>query len=1001
MSFEPEFIEKINLIVNEFLESEHWKESGPIREEKHEKYVQWVNPQAIESMDDEEFVEKFKEYYSDSGGGRQWLPPFYKGKLAEDPRLKEVILYLLDENIDIEERFRDVVENGRPYHIQDFGRALATAILMTFNRDEYTLFNNKVEDGLGALKIELPFSSRDHVGTQYKKLLEKMTQIIEITEPKINFEILDGLLHWVFKVDEGKNTVSSILGDSVENNEKDDTTNDVNYWIEKTIVRGRNDRENGPLALGNALWSPQLDRGGSQYYEIMKEPKPGDVVYHFTDNTALTDASIVNEPYDDEFKVPLGTDWDYNNDGQTPGYMISLRDHLNLENPIHRDSIFKEKAEQALKIREKYSGLFYNRVLNLNQGSYLTRAPYELIELLNDISIEKTGEPLPYFEKIAIPQIYTTNKQSEHIPLLDEESYQKIHDLLENKRQIILYGPPGTGKTWVAKNYVNDYLSKNPPRIKKKVFEPIEISDISGFSDESFKFLQELAKNNRKVWFDENIDRFRAHIDHPLRAITGEVGRYVAELNSDFETTPDSHHTISRINRNTFGRQDIGTYYPYMWSAFFRKSVGDKRKDVQLFITIFQTGLRFGLGFGTHQEAKNLQQKFISNIKSNPSEFLDIIDTLGSGFDFHWAEDGKTNSMKIRNAIELEKWLVKDDLSITKTLTSSTLPKTGREQAVTIIETLRTLYPLYLFATTDNPWDIYDEYQAGYDNEEETVDLKQFWEFITFHQSYSYEEFIEGIRPQLTERTEGEPIYKIQPGIFKTLCEKARQDKQNTYFLIIDEINRGNISKIFGELITLLENDKRLGPENVEQENTIEAKLPYSKENFTVPWNLMIIGTMNTADKSIALVDVALRRRFGFIEMLPDIDKVEPIRINDQTIDLPQILTTINQKIEILFDRDHQIGHSYLMKLGETPSIIEVRNVFYNEIFPLIQEYFYGDWTKIRVILGDFVETIRTYDQAQEITREASRGIYKIKELHGDQFIQALNKLTSEEEYLE
>jgi 5-methylcytosine-specific restriction endonuclease McrBC GTP-binding regulatory subunit McrB len=278
-------------------------------------------------------------------------------------------------------------------------------------------------------------------------------------------------------------------------------------------------------------------------------------------------------------------------------------------------------------------------------------------------------------------------------------------------------------------------------------------------------------------------------------------------------------------------------------------------------------------------------------------------------------------------------------------------------------------------------------------------------QYVTFHQSYSYEEFVEGIRPEL--KPEGEPKYCLYPGIFKNICDAALKDKENTYFLVIDEINRGNISKIFGELITLLEKDKRLGPGNMEQENTMRAQLPYLKERpaFVVPWNLYVIGTMNTADKSIALVDVALRRRFGFFEVIPDPSKVKLIEVYGITVRLPEILRFLNMKISILIDKDHQIGHSYLMNIDKDASgnttnnpetlVENLKFAFYNEIFPLIQEYFYNDWEKIQRFLGpNFIEVTKNMDQAQEIIEDANQGIYEIKHLNGKEFVVALNGLT-------
>jgi hypothetical protein len=224
-----------------------------------------------------------------------------------------------------------------------------------------------------------------------------------------------------------------------------------------------------------------------------------------------------------------------------------------------------------------------------------------------------------------------------------------------------------------------------------------------------------------------------------------------------------------------------------------------------------------------------------------------------------------------------------------------------------------------------------------------------FIEFITFHQSYSYEEFIEGIRPNLDD--ENNLSYSLEPGVFKRISDKAKSDIENNYVIIIDEINRGNISKIFGELITLIEPSKRLFSDNI-KEHPKQVTLPYSKKLFGVPNNLYILGTMNTADKSIALLDSALRRRFSFTEMLPN-SKIVGENITIEGIDVKQLFETINSRIEFLIDKDHMIGHSYFLKIKDNQTIESLALIFKNEVIPLLTEYFYGDFEKIQLVLGE------------------------------------------------
>lgn len=271
-----------------------------------------------------------------------------------------------------------------------------------------------------------------------------------------------------------------------------------------------------------------------------------------------------------------------------------------------------------------------------------------------------------------------------------------------------------------------------------------------------------------------------------------------------------------------------------------------------------------------------------------------------------------------------------------------------------------------------------DEYDAG----PPSAEYIKRYSFVTFHQSYGYEEFVEGLRPVLDGDTEtGEIHYEIRGGAFKDLCRKARLAPDQQFAMVIDEINRGNISKIFGELITLIEADKREGAVNA-----ISVTLPYSGESFSVPANIDIIGTMNTADRSLALLDTALRRRFEFVPVMPDA-RDEPgapladlrVSMGEQLVDVPRMLDAINQRIEMLYDRDHCIGHAYFTPLAHVPDgderFVALQQVFSTRILPLLEEYFFEDWQKIRLVLADNQKSpaasfvVEGQDQEDDLTR--------------------------------
>lgn len=333
---------------------------------------------------------------------------------------------------------------------------------------------------------------------------------------------------------------------------------------------------------------------------------------------------------------------------------------------------------------------------------------------------------------------------------------------------------------------------------------------------------------------------------------------------------------------------------------------------------------------------------------------------------------------------------------------------------------------LIFFKEVDSAWRLNDENEfksqfpflaqeySDLSNTKEIIKTKKHFTFTTCHQSLSYEDFIEGIKPILIDSSseEDRPVqYENRKGYFFQACDKAAQragylnlseaindsrenrklkfeeanNKNQIYILFLDEINRCNISAVFGELITLIEDDKRLGAKN----EIVDTLLPYSQTAFGVPSNLYIIGTMNTADRSVEALDTALRRRFSF-EFMPPISNY--VMEDFHGIPLKKIFSQINERISFLLDKDHQIGHSYFM---EILTVNDLREVFKNKIIPLLKEYFYNDYRKIHLILGDGFVTLKNEkpEFAVNDNEEMARAIYSIIPID-DEFniIEALNK---------
>jgi 5-methylcytosine-specific restriction protein B len=244
-------------------------------------------------------------------------------------------------------------------------------------------------------------------------------------------------------------------------------------------------------------------------------------------------------------------------------------------------------------------------------------------------------------------------------------------------------------------------------------------------------------------------------------------------------------------------------------------------------------------------------------------------------------------------------------------------------------------------------------------------------EWVTFHPSYSYEDFVEGFRPS---RSEGGATLTLEDGIFKIMCGRALANPARTYLLVVDEINRANVTKVLGELITLLEKDKRAGTTH----GRYSVRLPYSKERLVVPPNLFILGTMNTADRSIKMMDTALRRRFGFVELMPDpgllLAEVGGLRLDE-------LLRALNRRVAKEAGREKQIGHSFFLKDGQPISEeAEFAQVFRDEIVPLLQEYAVDDYDELAEYLGPRIVDSEAMTLADDVLSDASRLLEALEE---------------------
>lgn len=454
------------------------------------------------------------------------------------------------------------------------------------------------------------------------------------------------------------------------------------------------------------------------------------------------------------------------------------------------------------------------------------------------------------------------------------------------------------------------------------------------FSSKSICFKETISCDNPNVipFLLDQLSFLEKELGDKVREVLKNGGK---EMNGGAENTSDKKDTMKKepINQILYGPPGTGKTYHLkdkLFSKYVTKETSISSKEY-FENTVAELHWWEVIALAIKEEGKTKVSGIIKNRwvveKSNQSESKNVRATIWSQLQ-HYTVDGcayvkyaKRNSIQVFNKTEDSFWEL--------------VPSQVEEQIPDLFKTIEEV----------------NHFKADPD-----IEIKRYV-FTTFHQSYAYEDFIEGIKPVILEEgVEGELTYSIEPGVFKRLCDRARKDAKNRYAIFIDEINRGNVSSIFGELITLIEPDKRAGAKH-----ELSAILPYSKKEFSVPSNVDIYGTMNTADRSVEALDTALRRRFTFKEMMPDYSVLErEAKIGE--IALGEVLKTINKRIEILIDRDHLIGHSYFIGVSTTE---ELKIAFTDKIIPLLQEYFYGDYGKMGLVLGKgFVEKVNPSDKA-------------------------------------
>lgn len=533
-----------------------------------------------------------------------------------------------------------------------------------------------------------------------------------------------------------------------------------------------------------------------------------------------------------------------------------------------------------------------------------------------------------------------------------------------------------------------------------------DVEGFAGFTADTFKFLQDLAANNNEQWMhkDGNANelRFRRVLREPLRALFQAVAPAVKQLGPIFETEVKFGKVLAGIKKR-WPDEVTGPYHTYLWGAFYRAG-RSKQTDPQLFVNVHPDHVNVGFSVAGSQGA-DVIGRFRRNLQQAPEVFLRLLQALPEDVHIALAEGhGAVEKQVIKDRSKGVVDVLQDAglIDVERRYDAASPILMQPDFAVEVSNLFAQLYPLYRFAITDDPQTLSDLLTAQEEESEEVEQLPQerytverlcldtyldevFWRevqrllelkrqiifygppgtgktylarclarywvdggddpggdvrVVQFHPSYAYEDFVEGIRPQSIETKDGrrDLDYPVKKGVFRRFCEEAQGNPKRRYVLILDEINRGELPRILGELLYLLEYRSE------------SVFLPYSGEQFAVPKNLYLIGTMNTADRSIALVDHALRRRFHFVPLKPSAAVLRGYFESNGTPDmawLADLLELVNQRLAQHGIEWHlHVGHSHFMQAGIDE--VALRLIWDHDVLPTLEEYFYRQPDRLR-----------------------------------------------------
>ena len=898
--------------------------------------------QKLESLSDSELVEQTVAIYRNIVR----VPMYYKAITSRPKEVRNALLYLLESDDDIIAKVNTVRKSDGEHYIKGLGKSFWSLFFIALDSRNNPYWNQKTEDALKELGLA-HWANHDTPGEVYAAVAEAERYLVKLY-PQADLIDIDHFMHFVVEL-EGKDLLQNWRGGALASQRP--TESDANE-IDKIIgaireihlppsrIEARQEAE----AAARELFDDNVGKFDEptlrQFFEFVNTDYFNGQPRHNRFSPAFIGATA-NAIID---QLEQFNDWTDLLWQAKPQDLEELLDLFWEEKPIAFAGTSLPTLILYLRDPQKYSIWLDPMVKGFNR---LTGA---------SISRETGTNYLRYCQAV--------------------KKLREQHNLHPQEMDVILVL---AGRDAAAVLIEETELAVVP-------------NNFTGFVTDTFTFLADLQENNDKEWLDKNRERYRSHVREPLRALFQDVAPVIAALNPNFETEAKYGKVLATIGKR-WATEDA-PYNTYLWGAFYRVDY-KKQTDAQLFIIIHPTRISVGLGVGN--KAQQIIDQFHKNLEANSEGFYRLLKPLIEN-DFrvtvaetHGAEKQEILELDTEKMDLLQKY---DRIDIERAFSPSDPIVYKAEFATEVGEVFEALYPLYRFFVSDTIANELPELLPPSDEEEpvsieieedrysfvelesetyldaeylvrietllrdkgqvilygppgtgKTYVAKKFaryfvdqtggeLELVQFHPSYSYEEFIEGIRPE----TSGQAItYSVKPGIFLQFCERARKNRTARYVMIIDEVNRGSLPRIFGELLYLLE---YRGSED-------RVRLPYSNDRFGIPPNVYIVGTMNTADRSIALVDHALRRRFYFIETKPNPELLRSwLEANGKetltwTADLLELVNKQLQQHQISWHL--HVGHSHFMikdpkKLSED----RVSLIWQHAIMPMLAEYFYN-----------------------------------------------------------